>query len=311
MLTCYAGTQQLNDGLPDAAARDLLATSAIVEELLSPKLTVLPAVDELLYFLEGRPRVRLPAMDVTVAQILAAQEAIDVRDWIERDSRSGAHTLGGLVSASVRWYDVFRTGRVCSEQVTGLAVKELLLGPMLMLDALRPPAQQLRLQFDRDSGDGASGITQASGTARPLRADTLLRASDCWRTLLKGEDKLEGNLGGAVKDLVRKMQVWDDAWYGELPYVLTYAAAGKRVGLYAVTRDDVDMRRLPRAVTRTYDMTDPSERLRLFCVAIQLYRILEAVNAALPPVVPPMDIPLVAESESRGTDGRPLWVPAP
>ena len=254
-------------------------TAAIVSALLEPKLESLPPLTDLSDFLEARPRAILPANFESIA-LLEAGSDVEASEWIEPVERTGADKIGRIVSASVEWCDLFRAGRNASEQLAGIAVKELLVGPTLELDALRPRSAQLQLLYDRNSGDDASGMTQESGTARPLQPDALVLASDGWRTLFKGEDKVEGNMAGAVRDVVKKMKVWDEARHGQLPYVLAYAAAGRNVALYAVTREDVLKQRLPCAVSRRFDMSVPSDRLRLLCVAVQLYRLLEAVSTA-------------------------------
>ena len=244
----------------------------------------------------------LPAADSTIALIRATRDAVDLHDWVESETRSGARKLSRMISTLLEWNLVGTESS--SEQMSGIAMYLLLVGPIVQLDELLPSDVQLQLQVERDTGDAESGMTQLSETRRPLRPDLILRARDGWRVLLRGEEKVVGKLSDAVKDLAEKVKVWDEAWYGTLPYALAYAAAGPNVVIYAIPRDDV---RNPCAVTREFNVLRLADRLRLLCVVVQLHRLMQATAAALPAVGAPMDKKLVVESQRREENGAVTW----
>ena len=242
----------------------------------------LPELQELRARLEARPSRLLPLVDVRFAQLKLDSAAHSAASLLSPLSRDGAAELAFALEASLSWR--WMQG---GEQHTLLAVEATFVQPLLRLDDLAPAASRLHLLTRRDAGDSTSGLTSSSSTGAPLRPDLQVLTSDGLRLLFKGEDKA-ASLPEAVSDLSSKMaRVWSPLFYGNLDYLLCYAAAGGRFQLYAVVRSDNST--VP--VSRVYDLTRPTERVLVFALAVQVHRLLQQVNAALPAHTLPMDSP--------------------
>lgn len=115
----------------------------------------------------------------------------------------------------------------------------------------------IRMDYDRNKK-----AATANTTVLDFRPDFLWMFQ---RVLLfRGEEKAtDGELEDAVHDNNRKIH-WHVLIYGtELPYVLTYAAAGNLIRFYVLRRNSS----LSEPVTGVLNVTSPSDRLEvLFCV---------------------------------------------
>ena len=149
----------------------------------------------------------------------------------------------------------------------------------MQLDLLAPPMAKVSMKKQRDSADNSSGMTAPSTAAKPLRPDLQLRSSDFQRLLFKGEDKFD-LLADAKEDLTRKMAAtWSPLLYGDLPYLLCYAAAGENFQIFAISRHDTGTG-VP--ISRVYDMTRLDDRVLMLRLAVQLHRLLQLVNQSCP-----------------------------
>ena len=277
-----------NATLTDSLANLTLAVDAstdICARLLQPMLTALPAILDLRGMLSAPLPVRLPVFDWLYTQFIRDALLVPAAAHLEPESLSHAQALSARLSGCLLWDWV-----PGNEQHTMLAVEALLISPLMSIDKFAPRGAKLSLVKQRDTSDSSSGMTSLSTKGQPQRPDLQLRSSDGMRLLFKGEDKVE-DLAKAVKDLCNKMApVWSPLLYGTLPYLLCYAAAGSKVQLYAMPRDNSHAL---VAISDVFDMSQIGDRVSLLCVAVQLHRLLQAVNACLPDYVLPMDRDLV------------------
>eukprot|EP00245_Coleochaete_scutata_P005940 TRINITY_DN1996_c0_g1_i5.p1 TRINITY_DN1996_c0_g1~~TRINITY_DN1996_c0_g1_i5.p1 ORF type:complete len:584 (-),score=89.29 TRINITY_DN1996_c0_g1_i5:252-2003(-) len=161
-------------------------------------------------------------------------------------------------------------GPLCSELETTCNMWLLL---HFVFDSLQIIESPLRYRLLLNSSeDGSSRVLR--GGCRP---DTLILADDC--TLLVGEDKKGGNLKGAYDDLRDKLCGLNRLHYGNVPYILAYAASGSRIQLFNLSThggklideiaDELDMVRLP-------------DRIRAILLVSKLYHLLRIMARELP-----------------------------
>jgi hypothetical protein len=75
-------------------------------------------------------------------------------------------------------------------------------------------------------------------------------------------------------------------YYGQLPYLVTFAAAKTHIQFYIIERGNVAH---PKAVGSKIMLDTVSGRVRLLLAAVNLHRILRAVESYLPQEVLPVD----------------------
>ena len=248
----------------------------------------LPGLSELQAFLEGPLPTRLPLGDDLVTLLMVNPKTAYVADSVEAVKSNRAVALARVMSAALDWPWLPGT----SEQHTMLAVESLFLTPLVQLDLLAPNEAQLSMKKQRDSADNSGGMTAPSTAAKPLRPDLQIRSSHWLRLLFKGEEKFE-SFENAVKDLTRKMApTWSSLLYGDLPYLLCYAAAGENFQLFAIGRHDTS---IAVPVSRVYNVTRLDHRVWMLRLAVQLHRLLQLVNQELPTHMLPVDTDDVRE----------------
>ena len=268
----------------------------ICARLLLPVLEALPLLSALPSFLGSAPSVPLPLHDWLALQLASSPEDAAVTSLVQTESETSARALATDFSACLRWSWV-----PGNEQHTLVAVEALLVQPLLALDRQAPAQVRLRPVLQRDTGDSLSGMTLSSDTGKPLRPDWQLRSSDGRRLLCKGEDKGE-DLAAAVHDLHVKTAHWSPLFYGNLPYLPCYAAAGSSLQRYAIPRGGAQA---PLPVSPVFDLTRSGDRVRLLCATVQLHRLLCAIQARLPESVLPADAELV--HVQHAADGGVAW----
>lgn len=270
--------------MTDACAPD--TSPAVCARLLHAP-AHLPALGELQTFLEGSTVVPLPLPDRWYTRLEVTPECAHVLSCLQRASVDGAESLAEVTGTALSW--LWSPGN--SEQHTLLAAEALFIHPLAQLDRLAPPGTQLSLKKQRDSSDTSTGMTAPSTSGKPLRPDLQLRSSDGLRLLFKGEDKADC-LAEAVADLTRKMPPrWSPLLYGNLPYLLCYAAAGSQFQLFAISSSDT---RTAVPVSRVYDMARLDSRVSMLRLAVQTHRVLQLMNALLPTHMLPVDVDAVA-----------------
>ena len=242
----------------------------------------LPTLGELPKFLEAETAVPLPAPDTLIAHLATDVAQAHVVSSLQPVSECAAFALADATAAALRW--VWTAG---SEQHTLLAVEALFVNPLALFDQLAPTGVQLSFTKQRDSADCSTGMTSLSTAGKPVRPDFQLRSSDLLRLLMKGEDQSK-LLAAAIADLTRKMAAeWSPLLYGEVPFLLCYAAAGSQFQLFAISRSNTSVA-VP--VTRAYDMTRLSDRVLMLRLAVQVHRLLQLVSSALPAHLLPVDL---------------------
>jgi hypothetical protein len=272
------------------------ASAAVCSRLLLPALQELPSLQSLEGFLSKPPSVPLPLLDWLMTQLESSPDLVSILPLVQAEDVTSARALAADFSACLRW--LYVPGK---EQHTLVAVEALLVQPLLFLDRAAPAEVQLRAVPQRDTSDSTSGMTLSSATGKPLRPDFQLRSSDGRRLLFKGEDKFE-SLALAVRDLHLKTAHWSPLFYGDLPYLLCYAAAGSSFRFYAIPRGGSQA---PWPISPVFDLTRTDDRVRLLCAAVQLHRLLFAVQARLPASVLPADVDLV--HTQRTAAGGVAW----
>ena len=252
----------------------------------------MPTLAQLQSFLEAPLAACLPVPDNWIAHLSSDAATAHVVPLLERVTANRAVALAETASAALRW--VWTPG---SEQHTLLAVEALFVNYLTMLDQLAPPTAQLSFQRRRDTGDASSGMSTLSSTGRPVRPDFLLLSSDGKQLYMKGEDK-DRDLRKAIADLINKIaREWSPLLYGDLPFLLCYAAAGSSFQLCAIPRDDT---RSAVPVSRVYDMARPADRVQLLCLAVQVHRLLQRISRTLPTHVLPVDVDDAVTRELAG-----------
>ena len=83
-----------------------------------------------------------------------------------------------------------------------------------------------------------------------------------------------------------KTPVWSDLYYGQLPYLVTFAAAKTHIQFYIIERGDVAW---PKAVGPRISLETMSGRVKALLAAVNLHRILRTVESYLPQGVLPVD----------------------
>ena len=84
---------------------------------------------------------------------------------------------------------------------------------------------------------------------------------------------------------------WSTLYYGQLPYLVTFAAAKTQIQFYIIERGNVAH---PKAVGPKIMLETVSGRVRLLLAAVNLHKMMRAVESYLPQEVLPVDQPQVS-----------------
>ncbi len=133
----------------------------------------------------------------------------------------------------------------------------------------------VRMEYDRNTRTAT-----ADTTVMDFRPDFLWMFQDV--LLFRGEERpTEREFSQAINDNNRKIH-WHMLIYGaRLPYVLTYAAAGRRICFYVVRRGSNQS----EPVTNVFNVANPSDRLEVVLCVINIMRLCLTL-APLCPVMP-------------------------
>ena len=86
-------------------------------------------------------------------------------------------------------------------------------------------------------------------------------------------------------------------YYGQLPYLVTFAATQTQIQFYIITQDNVTQ---PKAVGPKIALNTQKGRVRLLLATLNLHRILQAVEHYLPQEVLPLDQPQIRKFPEHG-----------
>ena len=199
---------------------------------------------------------------------------------------------------------VLDTPELGGEPFTAIAVHNNVIAVLTKLDRLLPPASRIGLKIQRDEADSDSLMTLKSAKGDSLRPDGQLRHSDQLRLLSKWEEKGSAHpLKDAVEDLQKKTAVWSPLYYGNLSYLVCFAAAGAHFQFYVIQRGGS----YPIKIGPVFNMLLADDRAWLILAAVNLYRLLAAISASLPGYVLPAGKDLVLK-HPQGYQ-RILYVP--
>uniref|UniRef100_A0A7S0RFW1 Protein kinase domain-containing protein n=1 Tax=Chlamydomonas leiostraca TaxID=1034604 RepID=A0A7S0RFW1_9CHLO len=124
----------------------------------------------------------------------------------------------------------------------------------------------------------AEGSTSSSVTKPRTRPDALLLSGNC--TLLIGEDKQEGGMLGALKDVMGKFSGLSAIHYGPVGHILAYTAAGLQVQLHTVSLGQQQTQ--ITHVTPVLDLKKPHHRMAFVLILAKVYLVLHRMAASLP-----------------------------
>jgi len=122
------------------------------------------------------------------------------------------------------------------------------------------------------------------GTCRP---DFLLYVNDI--LLFKGEEKaVKDDFNNAKDDLSKKFSTLDPLFFGDVKFLMCYAAAGSKLGFFAI--DGFTGNLVP--LTNLFDLHAPESRFMVIETIINIVRILNTMIPHLPTDVIPLGKPL-------------------
>ncbi|DBB06276.1 TPA: hypothetical protein ACH3X1_011852 [Trebouxia sp. C0004] len=245
------------------------------EAMLQPTLPALPlSADQLEAILFAQPFHAMPVQQ----DVFQSFGSSPVKQMFVVDDGS-AVTLARIISTQL----TFRL-LLGGEPDTAYNVNSSLITPLFHLDNLANNSCQGFLPV-RDKGDPDSTMTLLSGKSASLRPDGIIRSTDGRRLLMKWEEKADV-LADAVEDLKVKTAQWSKLYYGQLPYLLTFAAAKTHIQFYIIERGNVAQ---PKAVGPKILLETMSGRAKALLAAVNLHRILRTVENYLPQEVLPVD----------------------
>lgn len=159
-----------------------------------------------------------------------------------------------------------------NEDCTHSAVEALILNPMTYLCKFR----SCSLRRNRN------GVDSSGATLSTLRPDVLV-----WLPseilAFKGEDKAFGvGISEARKDLVAKMAVFTDTFFGEVPYQLTYACAGSILEFWALVRTENPYSPRPVQLAPAVDLSEMRGRSLCVRYVANIARVLIAIQEKHP-----------------------------
>ncbi|CAJ0628993.1 9302_t:CDS:1 [Entrophospora sp. SA101] len=96
--------------------------------------------------------------------------------------------------------------------------------------------------------------------------------------IFKGEEKrYVEDFDETVNELESKMKIWNVLFYGDVPYILAYAAAGYRLGFFAINNKKELIK-----ISKRFRLTDPKDRLQILKCVINIYRIIATLKKFVP-----------------------------
>ncbi|KAA6426295.1 MAG: hypothetical protein FRX49_03406 [Trebouxia sp. A1-2] len=245
------------------------------EAMLQPALPALPlSADQLAAILFARPVHATPVQQ----DVFQSFGSSPVKQMFVVDDGS-AVTLARILSNQLTFKLLFG-----GEADTAYNVNSSLIMPFFHLDSLANNSCQGFLPV-RDKGDPDSTMPLLSGTSASLRSDGVIRSMDGHRLLLKWEEEADV-LAAAVEDFKVKTARWSKLYYGQLPYLLTFAAAKSHIQFYIIERGNVAQPQdcWPKDLTG-----DMSGRAKALLAAVNLHLILRTVEKYLPQQVLPVN----------------------
>ncbi|DBA84058.1 TPA: hypothetical protein ACH3X1_006539 [Trebouxia sp. C0004] len=138
------------------------------------------------------------------------------------------------------------------------------------LDSANPSGVQMLLQWNSSEKEVSYVVSKSASGKGAARVDTV--ASACRLSLLFGEDKVVGSRGleEAWRDLQAKLASGFPAlFYGQIPYLLVYAAAGVNIQFGRL----LPLGQVER-VGRVLNVTLLADRILLCCVLVNIVRLL-------------------------------------
>ncbi|CAL8469811.1 g9353 [Coccomyxa elongata] len=265
-----AGTQASGAEPPDDS-------ETVCSQVIQPPLPRVPDVSELQSVLFDVLPVKLPIS----ARVLAS-----LSSDVSRHFQPGTGSLSCLISTAIE-----NTPRLGGQLLTAIAVHNIVMAILIKLDELLSPFFSIGLYIQRDEADSDSLMSLKSAAGGSLRPTGQLRQIDETRLLAKWEEKGAGHpLQDAKQDLQKKTAVWSPLYYGNLDYLVCFAAAGRLFQFCAIQRGCTSY---PTEIGPEFNITLPNHRARLVLAAVNLYRVLAAVSATLPRNVLPAGKDLV------------------
>jgi len=138
----------------------------------------------------------------------------------------------------------------------------------------------LPIEIDRDDTD--SGTTTI-GTKRP---DFL-----CWTKdllLFKGEEKADANDMNIARDeLIDKFNILDSIFFGEIKFMICYAAGGLKIRFYAIDGSEETQKRLI-ALTNPLNARNLLDRITILRTVVNIARIIMTINDDIPDTIIPL-----------------------
>ena len=219
--------------------------------------------------------VKLP-MDPSVLASLTSN--------VSRHFQPANGSLSRSISTAVEDTPILGGKRFTAEAVYTIVIKIL-----INLDRLLPPASRIGLNIQREA-ESDSLMTLKSAKGDSLRPHGQLRHRDQIRLLAKWVEKGAAHpLKDAVQDLQKKTAVWSPLYYGNLSYLVCFAAAGAQFQFYVIQRGCST----PINIGPAFNMTLADDRAWLTLAAVNLYRLLAAISASLPRYLLPAGMDLV------------------
>ncbi|KAJ3079018.1 hypothetical protein HK102_004077 [Quaeritorhiza haematococci] len=119
------------------------------------------------------------------------------------------------------------------------------------------------VELDRNTKD------RTAATAKSMRPDWMVWLKG--NLLFKGEEKAEQkDFGDAINELTSKFGRMPSIFYGDVSFMICYAAAGPLLAFYAIERRTKAL----HDISRVYRLTNPLDRLSVLCVVFNILRIL-------------------------------------
>ncbi|CAG8518291.1 12497_t:CDS:2 [Funneliformis mosseae] len=129
--------------------------------------------------------------------------------------------------------------------------------------------QPIAIDIDRNVSD-APGLTVES-----MRPDVLVWVRDT--LIFKGEEKKDGIFDVVKNELREKMQDWNIATSGNLPYLLSYGAVREKIQFFAITKNASLVEISPR-----YDVSNFSGAFNVLISALNMFKFFLTAATLLP-----------------------------
>ncbi|CAL8464676.1 g4211 [Coccomyxa elongata] len=264
-LASPAGSRQ-----PDESAK-------VCKQLIQPPLPLPPDIGELKSVLLSDLTAKLPTDPSVLASLSPS---------VSCHFQPASGSLSRCISTAVEY-----TPKLGGEPFTLIAVQNIVIAVLIKLDELLSPFSRTGLYIQRDGADSDALMTLESAGGGRLRSAGQLRKSDGIGLLAKWEEKGAGHpLQDAKQDLQRRTALWSPLYYGDLSYLVCFAAAGAYFQFCAIQRGCISY---TTEIGPEFNMTLVNDRAWLVLATVNLYRVLAAVNASLPRYVLPAGKDLV------------------